>query len=140
MGTYKFNAEPSLKKMARIVEIVGETALTWREVAAKLHVHEKTASRYLWAMAREAAPRRIHIEKWVPDPKTGYWVPAFMAGNAPNKRKPKALTDAEKYKKLQKDPLKYAARLANTRRYLARRDGRAEPTRIVASPFAALGV
>lgn len=133
--------EPARRKIERIVELL-ELPMIWTEVAEALHCHPSTASRYLWHLARQPMPRRIHVHAWVDDEKTLRKIPVFKAGNGTNKRKPPALTDAEKFQRIQADPVRYAQRKEKYRVYWHLSRGQPVPARQrqEASPFSALGI
>jgi hypothetical protein len=134
-----YTQRPALVKMDRIVELLEVEDMIWTEVAAKLHVHKQTVSRYLWHMVRQS-PRRIHICAWVEDEATFRKIPVFRAGHAPNKKKPKRLTPDEVFARILADPARHAKRCEKYRAEWHRRKGQPVPPRRAASPFAALGV
>lgn len=124
-------------KMQRIVEMLEGEEMIWTQVAEKLCTHKQTASRYLWHMARQS-PRLIHVCNWVEDEETGRKIPVFTAGDKPNKRKPKPLTYAEVFARIQADPVRHAKRREKYRTEWHQKKGQPVPPRPAASPFAAL--
>lgn len=127
-------------KKQRIVAMLKGAALTWTEVADLLHCHKQTASRYLWHMARQPQPRLIHVARWVEDEASGRKIPAFIAGNGSNKKKPPPLTSAEVFSRIQADTARYSKRKAKYRADWHRKKGQPIPVKPATSPFAALGV
>jgi hypothetical protein len=139
MAKSTFTKTPAAVKMDRIVALLETEDMIWTQVAEKLYVHKQTASRYLWYMARQT-PRRIHVCRWTEDEKSFRKIPVFRAGDKPNKRKPKPLTPAEVYARIQADPMRYGKRKEKYRVEWHRRKGQPVPPRPVANPFAALGL
>lgn len=139
MAKSTYTKQPAMVKMQRIVDLLDGEEMIWTQVAEKLFMHKQTASRYLWYMARQN-PRRIHVCRWVDDETSARKIPVFAVGNKPNKRKPKALTYAEVFQRIQNDPVRHAKRRAKYRADWHARKGQPVPPRAVASPFAALGI
>lgn len=140
MGGYSFRFPAALVKMDKIVEALA-LPMDFREVAAVLHTHPQTASRYLWHMVRlPLEEKRIYISGWIEDEKTFRKIPQFRAGNKPNKRKPAPLTYQEVFQRIQADPVRHAKRMAKYRAEWHKAKGRTPPPSRVASPFAALGL
>lgn len=137
MAKSTYTKGPAAVKMDRIAEMLEEEEMIWTQVADKLHCHKQTASRYLWHMARQN-PRRIHVCSWVEDEASFRKIPVFAAGNKPNKRKPKPLTYAEVFARIQADPVRHTKRLEKYRAEWHRKKGQPIPPRPIASPFAAL--
>lgn len=137
-STYTYAA--AMVKMDRIVAMLEQDDMICAEVAGKLHVHKQTASRYLWHMAQQPQPRRIHVCGWTEEEKSFRKIPVFRAGNAPNKRKPKRLSPAEVFARIQADPARHAQRREKYRIEWHRKKGQPTPPRPIANPFAALGV
>lgn len=137
MAKSTYTKGPAAVKMDRISQMLDGEEMIWTEVAEKLFVHKQTASRYLWHMVQQN-PRRIHISRWVEDKKSARKIPVFTAGNKPNKRKPKPLTYAEVFARIQADPLRYGKRKEKYRAAWHTNKGRAAPPRRVADPFAML--
>lgn len=140
MAKSTYTKTPAMVKMDRIAEMLKYEDMIWTEVAAKLHVHKQTASRYLWHMALQPMPRRIHVSGWTEDEKSFRKIPVFRSGNGMNKRKPKPLTAAEVFARIQADPIRYARRCEKYRIKWHQQKGQPVPPRRVANPFAALGV
>jgi hypothetical protein len=139
MAKSTFEKRPAVIKMQRIVDMLEGEQMIWTQVAEKLCAHKQTASRYLWHMARQT-PRRIYVCKWIDDPKSARKIPVFTAGDKPNKRKPKPLTAAEVFARIQADPVRYFKRREKYRVQWHKNKGQPVPPRPVASPFAALGI
>lgn len=137
MAKSTYTKGPAAVKMDRIADMLDGEEMIRTEVAAKLFVHKQTASRYLWHMARQT-PRRIHVCRWVEDKKSGRKIPVFTAGDKPNKRKPKPLTYAEVFARIQADPLRYSKRKEKYRAAWHMKNGGIAPPRRVADPFALL--
>lgn len=139
MGKSTFTRTPALVRIERIVAMLIEP-MTWTEVAELLYTHPQTASRYLWHLARQERPRRIHVAKWIEDPECGRKIPVFKAGDRLNKKKPPRLTSAEVFARIQVDPARREKRREGMRLCDLRRNGKAPPQKTTASPFAALGL
>lgn len=139
MAKSTYTKQPAIVKMQRIVDMLEGEEMIWTQVAEKLYMHKQTASRYLWHMANQT-PRRIHVCRWVDDEASARKIPVFTAGDKPNKRKPKALTSAEVFARIQADPVRYSKRKAKYRAEWHRKKGQPVPPPPVASPFAALGI
>lgn len=139
MAKSTYTQAAAVLKMDRIAAMLQDEDLIWTQVAEKLHVHKQTASRYLWHMAQQT-PRRIHVCRWVEDEASFRKIPMFRAGDKPNKRKPKPLTYAEVYARIQADPMRYGKRKEKYRADWHRNKGQPVPPRPTASPFAALGI
>ncbi|MGZ3640529.1 MAG: hypothetical protein ACXVCX_22080, partial [Ktedonobacterales bacterium] len=77
MAKSTYTKTPATVKMDRIVEMLEFEDMIWTQVADKLHVHKQTASRYLWHMALQPMPRRIHVCGWTEDEKSFRKIPVF---------------------------------------------------------------
>lgn len=98
---YTFRYSHAAARMERILDLL-QKPHTRQELAEATHIGVRGVQSYLTALMAET-PRRIHVHDWrINSP--GSPTAVYMAGDRKDKKKPRAMTAAERSRKRRKDP------------------------------------
>lgn len=96
LNGYTFKNAASLARMARVLNLL-EAPHTRSELAAATGIGINAMDRYLSALI-DVRPKKIHICDWRSN-SHGCPSPVYLVGDKPNKRRPRAMTSAERQRR-----------------------------------------
>ena len=98
---YTFRYSHAAARMERILDLL-QKPHTRQELAEATHIGVRGVQSYLTALMAEE-PRRIHVHDWRPN-SPGSPTAVYLVGNRKDKKKPRAMTAAERSRKRRADP------------------------------------